>query len=124
MHGSYYGLPLRLARCARRFDTSPAWFSWIGTAPALEVIEQIGIDRIHGHNVALANRFAPGWAWADCNSAIVSAAIPGAEGVLAAAGIRAAARAGNLRVSFHVYSTEDDVDTALDALRDCAPHQR
>ena len=116
MHASYYGLPLRLARCARQFDTSPAWFSWIGTAPALEVIEQIGIDRIHAHNVALANRFRTGLGLAGGNSAIVSAAIPGAEGALAAAGIRVAARAGNLRVSFHVYSTEDDVDTVLNAL--------
>lgn len=116
IHASYYGLPLRLARCARRLDTSPAWFSWVGTAPALEVIEQIGIDPIHAHNVALANRFRAGLGLADGDSAIVSAAIPGAEGKLAAAGIRAAARAGQLRVSFHVYSTEDDVDTALNAL--------
>ena len=26
---SYYGPPLRLAETARRFDTSPAWFSWV-----------------------------------------------------------------------------------------------
>jgi selenocysteine lyase/cysteine desulfurase len=116
IHASYYGLPLRLARCARRLDTSPAWFSWIGTAPALEVLEQIGIDPIHAHNVALANRFRAGLDLADGDSAIVSAAVPGADRKLAAAGIRAAARAGHLRVSFHVYSTEDDVDTALNAL--------
>jgi selenocysteine lyase/cysteine desulfurase len=117
-HASYYGFPLRLARCARRFDTSPAWFSWIGTAPALEVIEDIGVDAIHAHDVALANRFRAGLGLANGHSAIVSAAIPGAEGKLAAAGIRAAARAGNLRVSFHVYSTEGDVDNALNALTD------
>ena len=32
------------------------------------------------------------------------------------AGIRAATRAGALRASFHLYSTEADVDAALDAL--------
>jgi selenocysteine lyase/cysteine desulfurase len=117
-HVSYYGLPLRLARCARQFDTSPAWFSWVGTTPALEVIAQIGIDRIHDHDVALANRFRAGLGLSDGHSAIVSAAIPGADRKLAAAGIRAAARAGHLRVSFHIYSTEDDVDTALNALTD------
>ena len=37
-HTSYYGLPLRLATDARRFDTSPAWFSWVGAQPALEAM--------------------------------------------------------------------------------------
>ncbi|MGH3765749.1 MAG: aminotransferase class V-fold PLP-dependent enzyme [Pseudonocardiaceae bacterium] len=118
VHASYYGLPLRLAGSARRFDTSPAWFSWVGTAPALEVIEQIGIETIHAHNVALANRFRAGLGLAEGRSAIVSAAIPDADRKLAAAGIRAAARAGQLRVSFHIYSTDNDVDTALTALAD------
>ncbi|MFZ0119213.1 MAG: aminotransferase class V-fold PLP-dependent enzyme [Pseudonocardiaceae bacterium] len=118
VHASYYGLPLRLARSARRFDTSPAWFSWVGTAPALEVIEQIGVEAIHDHNLALANRFRAGLGLPAGDSAIVSAAIPHADRKLAAAGIRAATRAGDLRVSFHVYSTENDVDTALTALTD------
>jgi len=30
--------------------------------------------------------------------------------------VRAASRAGSLRVSFHLYSTEADVDIALDVL--------
>jgi selenocysteine lyase/cysteine desulfurase len=118
MYGSYYGLPLRLARSARRFDTSPAWFSWVGTAPALKVVEQIGIEVIHTHNVALANRFRAGLGMTEGDSAIVSAAIPDADRKLAAAGIRAATRAGDLRVSFHIYSTENEVDTALNALTD------
>lgn len=114
VHTSYYGLPLRLARSARRFDTSPAWFSWIGTA--LQLVEQIGIEAIHAHKLALANRFRAGLGLADGHSAIVSAAIPDADRRLAAVGIRAATRAGDLRVSFHVYSTENDVDTGLNAL--------
>jgi selenocysteine lyase/cysteine desulfurase len=109
---------LRLARSARRFDTSPAWFSWIGTAPALELVEQIGVEAIQAHNLALANRFRAGLGLADGDSAIVSAAIPDADRRLAAAGIRAATRAGDLRVSFHIYSTDSDVDTALNALTD------
>ncbi|MFO7591373.1 MAG: aminotransferase class V-fold PLP-dependent enzyme, partial [Acidimicrobiia bacterium] len=32
---SYFGPPLRLAESARRLDTSPAWFMWVGTAPTL-----------------------------------------------------------------------------------------
>jgi selenocysteine lyase/cysteine desulfurase len=115
-HGSYYAPPMELAKNARRFDVSPAWFSWVGTAPALELIERIGIDRIHAHNVALANRFLTGLGQPAGVGAIVTVDVPGAEEKLAAAGVRAAVRAGRVRASFHVYSTERDVDLALDAL--------
>jgi selenocysteine lyase/cysteine desulfurase len=66
--------------------------------------------------VALANRFRAGLGLAPSNSAIVSTTIDGAEEKLARAGVRAAVRAGSLRASFHVYTTEEDVDAALAAL--------
>jgi selenocysteine lyase/cysteine desulfurase len=115
-YGSYYGLPPRLAASARRLDISPAWFSWVGAAPALEVIEQIGVEAIHEHDLALANRFRAGLGLPPGDSAIVSLEVPGAEERLERAGIRAAVRAGSLRASFHVYNTEADVDAALAAL--------
>ena len=113
---SYYGPPLRLAAGARQFDTSPAWMSWIGTAPALAVIEQIGVAVIHDHNVRLANRLRAGLGLPPGDSAIVSADIPGAEAKLDRAGIRASARAGRTRLACHIYTTEQDVDAAVDAL--------
>ena len=116
VYESFYGLPLRLAESARRFDVSPAWFSWVGTAPALALIEKIGVRAIQDHDVGLANRFRAGLGMDIGQSAIVSAAIPDADRKLAAAGIKAAARAGSLRVSFHIYCTEADVDHALNAL--------
>lgn len=116
VHSSYYGEPMHLATDARRLDISPAWLNWVGTAPALEIVEQIGVDSINAHNVALANRFREGLGLAPSNSAIVSADAPDADARLAAAGIRVATRAGNLRASFHIYTTEHDVDTALAAL--------
>lgn len=116
VHASYYGLPLRLASSARRFDTSPAWFSWVGAAPAIELLEEIGIEAIREHNVGLANRFRAGLGLEPSDSAIVSTNVAGAGGRFERAGIRAATRAGSLRVSFHVYSTEEDVDSALEAL--------
>ena len=115
-YATYYSPPLRLAETARRFDLSPAWFSWVGAAPALEVIEAIGVEPIHVHDVGLANRFREGLGLAPGDSAIVSVDVPGAEERLARAGIRAAVRAGSLRASFHVYTTERDVDDALTAL--------
>ncbi|MEH1013440.1 aminotransferase class V-fold PLP-dependent enzyme [Micromonospora sp. CPCC 206060] len=115
-YGSFYGPPLRLADDARRFDISPAWFSYVGTAPALEVVAGIGVPAIHAHNVALANRFLTGLGQPPGESAIVTVDVPGAEEKLAVAGVRAAVRAGRVRASFHVYSTVDDVDLALTAL--------
>jgi len=114
--GSFYGPEMRLAEDARRFDVSPAWFSWVGAAPALTVIERIGVATIHDHNVALANRFLAGLGRPTGHSAIVTVDVPGAEAKLRAAGVRAAVRAGRVRASFHLYNTETDVDTALNAL--------
>jgi selenocysteine lyase/cysteine desulfurase len=116
VHDSYYGPDLDLARSARRFDLSPAWHCWVGAAPALELLEQVGVEAVHDHDVRLANRFRAGLGLPGSNSAIVSTRSPGAGDRLAAAGIRAATRAGSLRVSFHVYSTDADVDAAVAAL--------
>lgn len=116
VHASYYGPPLRLAADARRFDISPGWFSYVGCAAALEVIERIGVPAIHAHNVALANRFLTALGRPPGDSAIVTVDAPDAAERLAAAGIRAAVRAGKVRASFHVYSTERDVDAAVEAL--------
>jgi selenocysteine lyase/cysteine desulfurase len=115
-HTSYYGPPLRLASDARRLDISPAWFNWVATAPALDLLEQVGIEQIGVHDVALANRFRAGLGLPAGDSAIVSVDVPGAEERLNAAGVRAAVRGGRLRASFHLYTTEADVDLALDAL--------
>jgi len=116
VHTSYFGPPLRLAHDARRFDLSPAWFSWVGTAPALELIEEIGVQAIHGHNVALANRFRAGVGMEAADSAIVSADVPDAAERLARAGIVTAMRGGRLRTSWHVYNDERDVDQVLDVV--------
>jgi selenocysteine lyase/cysteine desulfurase len=114
--GDYYGPPLRLADCARRLDSSPAWFSWVGTAPTLELVERIGVGRIHEHDVELANRFRAGLSLAPGDSAIVSIDVEGGAAKLERAGIRAAVRAGGLRVSFHLYNTAEHVDEAVSAL--------
>jgi selenocysteine lyase/cysteine desulfurase len=114
---SIYGGPLRLASTARRLDVSPAWFSWVGAEPSLELLEAVGIATIHDHNVALANRFRDGLGMQSSNTAIVSVPVDGATERLNAAGLRASSRAGAARLSFHLYNTPDDVDRAIAALR-------
>jgi selenocysteine lyase/cysteine desulfurase len=116
--GHYYDPQLRLVPDAGRLDLSPAWHCWVTTEPALAVLRDVGVDAIHQHDLALANRFRAGLGLDEGNSAIVSADLPGAEEKLLRAGIRAAVRGGSLRASFHLYNTEDDVDAALSALLD------
>jgi len=116
LHADYFGPPLRLAASARRLDTSPAWYSWVGTAATLEVVERIGVTMIHEHDVALANRFRAGLGISPSDSAIVMCDAPDAAPRLERAGIRAAVRGGRLRTSWHVYNTDDDVDATLAAL--------
>jgi selenocysteine lyase/cysteine desulfurase len=116
VHTSYFGPPLRLAADARRFDHSPAWFSWVGAQPSLELLNRIGIAAVYEHDVALANRFRAGLGMEPSNSAIVSVAREDGAQRLERAGIVAALRGGRLRASWHLYNTEADVDAALDAL--------
>jgi selenocysteine lyase/cysteine desulfurase len=116
VHTSYFGPPLRLASSARRLDVSPAWFSWVGTQPALELIEEIGVQAIHEHDLALANRFRAGMGMEASDSAIVSVDVPDAAERLARAGIVAAMRGGRLRTSWHLYNDERDVDRVLEVI--------
>ncbi|MFB9466475.1 aminotransferase class V-fold PLP-dependent enzyme [Streptomyces cinereospinus] len=120
---SCYGPVTELAHSARRFDLTPALFSYAGLRRSLELIEEIGVDAVHAHDLALADRFraglrglgrepvpAPG-------SPIVS--VPGLghrQSELARAGVQVSERAGRLRASFHLYNTPADVDRLLDVL--------
>ena len=112
-----YGGPLRLAPAARALDISPAWFSWVAQAPALELFERVGIEAIHEHDVRMANRFLAGLGLPAGESAIVSIPpAPGAAERLRSAGVMFADHGDLLRFSFHLYTTERDVDRALEAL--------
>jgi selenocysteine lyase/cysteine desulfurase len=111
-----YGLPLRLAASAKRLDASPSWVSAIGAGAALPWLA--GLDRaaVHAHTVGLANRLRIALGMPEVDSAIVSIPVAGAAERLQEAGIRAAVRAGAVRVGFHLYNTDDDLDRLLDAL--------
>jgi selenocysteine lyase/cysteine desulfurase len=115
---SYYGPPLRLASDARRFDLSPAWMSWVGAAPALALIADLGVETIHAHDLRMADRLRAGLGLPPGDSAIVSVSgLPDDTAErLADAGVMAAGRGGALRLSCHLYTTQRDVDRALEAL--------
>lgn len=114
---SVYGSPIRLASDARRFDVSPAWHAWVGAAPALELLIEVGVPTLHAHALRLANRFCAGAGLPESDSAIVSALGEGEVATLMQhAGIVGAERNGRLRLSFHLSTTADDVDHAVEVL--------
>jgi selenocysteine lyase/cysteine desulfurase len=113
-----YGAPLRLASDARRFDVSPAWLSWVGAAPALALLEDVGIDAVHAHDVGLANRFRAGLGLPAGDSAIVAVELDAAAGERwRSAGVMATERSGLTRFAFHLSTSEHDVDRALEAIQ-------
>ena len=113
---SIYGPPLRLAKDARRFDLSPAWLAWAGAVPALELLTEVGIEAIRGHDVALANALRERLGLPPADSPIVTATIPEGLARLRAACVTASARAGAVRVSFHLHNTGADVEAVARAL--------
>ncbi|MFF7180377.1 aminotransferase class V-fold PLP-dependent enzyme [Streptomyces sp. NPDC008121] len=117
-----YGPVRELARSARRFDEPAAFLSYHGAARSLALLEEIGIERIEAHNKALGARFRDGL------TALGHAPVPDVSGIVAVpglgdrqaalreAGVLTSARAGNLRVSFHLYNGAADADRALDVI--------
>ena len=117
--GSYYGLPPDLAEDARRLDTGLPWLVAAGTRPALELIAELGVERIAEHNRALARSFAAQIGVGEPAAPIVRVGVDDAEGTvarLAERGMKASVRADAVRLAFHFYNSEEDVDLALEAL--------
>ncbi|MFF7188580.1 aminotransferase class V-fold PLP-dependent enzyme [Streptomyces sp. NPDC008222] len=120
---SCYGPVDELAHSARRFDESPALFSYAGARRSLELLEELGVDTVRAHDLALAERFRTGLTSLGHEplpapaSPIVSVPGLGArQGELSGSGIEVSDRAGNLRAAFHLYNTPEDVDRLLAAL--------
>ena len=111
-----YGLPLRLAADARRFDVSPTWFSALGAGLTLPWMASLDRAAVEAHALGLASRLRTELQLPQEDSAIVSIPTAAAEEIRNA-GIRASIRAGAVRVGFHLYTTEDDLDRLLDVLR-------
>jgi selenocysteine lyase/cysteine desulfurase len=114
---SIYGMPLRLAADSRRLDLSPGWLAWVGTAPALQLVNEIGIETVHAHNLGLANSLLDQLGKAPADSAIVSIDLGKGFDPVRLEGLSVAFRSGRLRVGFHLYNTDDDVLRLVEAIR-------
>ncbi|GAB2653208.1 aminotransferase class V-fold PLP-dependent enzyme [Prescottella soli] len=123
----YFGGGYREASDASRCDTSPAWLSWIGAEAALAVLSGLERAATQTHCLGLAQRFRDGAAALGCLDAnagapshIVAVDTPNGESVTASFHrhrIAATVTGNRLRVGFHYFNDESDVDTTLDALR-------
>lgn len=116
---SVYGPSMTLAADARRLDVSPAWHAWVGGSVALELFAGADVVRVRDHDVRLADGLRERLDLEPAGRAVVS--LPDADGArkaaLEAAGCVVAGRAGMVRLSFHVWNDEDDVERAAGALR-------
>ncbi|MEO7016855.1 MAG: aminotransferase class V-fold PLP-dependent enzyme [Leifsonia sp.] len=116
--GSCYGPGIHLAADARRFDVSPAWPVWPGTAASLEFFATLDIAAVRDHAVGLGDELCARLGIPALAQAIVT--WPDEDGTdlaaLTSAGIRASGRAGRARVAFHVWNTRTDVDFLVTAL--------
>ncbi|MBR8744786.1 aminotransferase class V-fold PLP-dependent enzyme [Nocardiopsis sp. MG754419] len=101
---------------ARALDLSPNWLAAVAAAPALDALLQVGVEHIHAHNTALADRFRAHLDLPPGHSAITAVDIPDALRTLQRAGIKATERGGRTRLAFHLYNTEADADLAAKAL--------
>src|SRR5690606_1809770 len=116
--GSTYGHTLDLAPGARRFDVSPVWPAWVGAVPALELFTSLDVAEVWRHSAALAASTLEALGEPVRRQAIVT--LPDEDGAqlraLTAAGVRASGRAGRLRLAFHLWNDEDDVERVVRAL--------
>lgn len=117
---SCYANHMPLSATAAKFDLSPVWPAIAGTEAALRMFTTLDRTEVQTHAVTLANEARAILRLPPSNSAIVT--WPDPEGAdLAAmqrAGIVAAGRAGNARISFHLWNTSDDIALLRNALRD------
>lgn len=119
-YSRYYGGPLDLARDASRFDVSLAWFSWVAAAESLALLERWSKDGALAEPVRLATRLASRLGLTPTGTSIVAVPVRDAEAgrvALAKAGIKAAVRAGGVRLSTHVWNDEPEVERAAAAIQ-------
>lgn len=122
----YYGGPLLLPEHARRVDASLAWLTWPGALAALRLLAEVDAAAMEERSLALARAFreeASGRGFRlvpeDAPSQIVALAVTDPEALrerLRDRKVIAAVRGGLLRLGFHGYNDETDVDAALEAL--------
>ena len=115
---SVYGPEMHLAPDARRFDVSLAWLCWVGAEAASEVFATLDPARVRDHDLELAAELRARLGLEPCDRPVITLDDPTGHlaDVLERAGVRCASRAGRVRLAFHVWNTDADVDLVAEAL--------
>jgi selenocysteine lyase/cysteine desulfurase len=115
---SVYGLGLRPASDARRFDVSPVWLAWVGARTSLEVLLDLPAEVRRRHGADLADELRSRLGQEPAGRPVVC--LPDPDGSLlprlAEAGVTAVSRAGRARLAFHLWNDGTDVDRVVTAL--------
>ena len=125
-YADYYGGPIELPRHARRADMPLAWQVWPGAKAALDTIARLDAEEAERRCLSLAGRFreeaaARGFSLVpeDAPSQIQALSVPDPAALkarLAERMVIGAIRGGSLRLGFHAFNDESDLEAALDAL--------
>lgn len=120
-YGDYFGGDLeRLADGAARYDVSLAWFAWLGARESLALLDELTAVERERWCVGLANRLAERLDVEPTGSSVLGLPVRGARAEVAAAlaaqRLRVTCGDGSVRVSFHLYNDDADVERAAAVL--------
>jgi selenocysteine lyase/cysteine desulfurase len=123
-YGRYFHDELTLGPGARRFDVSLAWHSWVGARVSIGLLREWQGAGALDDVWSLARSLADGAGLAEAPSTLVCVPVgdpDGARTALADAGVRASVRGSAVRLSVHVWNTEEDGRRALELLAPFMP---
>jgi selenocysteine lyase/cysteine desulfurase len=127
---SFFGPKMVLSDTASRFDASISWLAAIGNEVCLDLIHEIGPDRIYARHRELADQLrsrlvasglSPHDPGDERRSHIIALPLEGARADetlarLKARGVVASARGGFLRLAIGLYNDEGDIERVVNAL--------
>ena len=125
-YADYYGSGQEPAPGATRLDTSISWLPWVGSRAALELLAQVDAAEVEARCLELSRTFRAGaqergygLVPEEVPSQTVGVVVPDADALrdrLAQRHVIGAVRGGFLRLGFHGFNDERDLEAALDAL--------
>jgi selenocysteine lyase/cysteine desulfurase len=124
----YFGGELELPADASRMDTSPAWFSWIGSLAAIDLLSRLDRAAVHAHTTSLAARwweeaqelgYRPITPQQTTHISVVDIGtrdLPTLTARLADRGVKAQLAGTRLRIGVHYFNDDSDIVRTLDAM--------